>query len=223
MRIEGMTAGYGARRVLEDFSLTWPDGGVTALSGPSGCGKTTLLRCLAGLQPCSVRVLELPPDPVLLFQEDRLLPWRTAEQHITDVLPAPGGGRRNAGWTWWSWRGRAPVTPGRSPGACAGGWPWPGRWPAAGGCICWMSPLPAWTRPGPGASSRASGRWASRCSSPGTSPLSPPWPTGSFPSRALLCAPVPRLETPSAISEEFMKVPFKSPKTRLRFRTFVVS
>lgn len=87
MRIEGMTAGYGARRVLEDFSLTWPDGGVTALSGPSGCGKTTLLRCLAGLQPCSVRVLELPPDPVLLFQEDRLLPWRTAEQHITDVLP----------------------------------------------------------------------------------------------------------------------------------------
>ena len=87
MRIEGMTAGYGARRVLEDFSLTWPDGGVTALSGPSGCGKTTLLRCLAGLQPCCVRVLELPPDPVLLFQEDRLLPWRTAEQHITDVLP----------------------------------------------------------------------------------------------------------------------------------------
>ena len=96
MRIEGMTAGYGARRVLEDFSLTWPDGGVTALSGPSGCGKTTLLRCLAGLQPCSVRVLELPPDPVLLFQEDRLLPWRTAEQHITDVLPRArrGGAER---------------------------------------------------------------------------------------------------------------------------------
>ena len=87
MKIEGMTAGYGGRAILEDFSLSWPDTGITALSGPSGCGKTTLLRCLAGLLPCTVRTLELPERPVILFQADRLLPWRTAEQHMTDVLP----------------------------------------------------------------------------------------------------------------------------------------
>ncbi|MFQ5642440.1 MAG: molybdenum ABC transporter ATP-binding protein [Thiogranum sp.] len=35
-----------------DVDLSIPDRGVTALLGPSGCGKTTLLRAIAGLQPC---------------------------------------------------------------------------------------------------------------------------------------------------------------------------
>ena len=87
MRVEEMTAAYGGVKVLDRFSLTWPDQGITLLSGPSGCGKTTFLRCLAGLQPYTARAVELPERPVLLFQEDRLLPWRTAAQHITDVLP----------------------------------------------------------------------------------------------------------------------------------------
>lgn len=87
MRVEHMTAAYEGQTVLDHFSLTWPDTGITLLSGPSGCGKTTFLRCLAGLQPCTVQRMELPPQPVMLFQEDRLFPWRTAAQHITDVLP----------------------------------------------------------------------------------------------------------------------------------------
>ena len=97
MRVEGMTAAYGGVKVLDDFSLTWPDGGITLLSGPSGCGKTTFLRCLAGLQPYTARAVELPERPVILFQEDRLLPWRTAAQHITDVLPRERWGAAE-GW-----------------------------------------------------------------------------------------------------------------------------
>lgn len=87
MRVEHMTAAYEGQTVPDRFSLTWPDEGITLLSGPSGCGKTTFLRCLASLQPCTAQRVELPPQPVMLFQEDRLFPWRTAAQHITDVLP----------------------------------------------------------------------------------------------------------------------------------------
>ena len=80
---------YDRREILSDFTLTLPGVGVTILRGPSGCGKTTLLRLLAGLeQPRSGRITGVcPRETAFLFQENRLLPWRTAEQHLTDVLP----------------------------------------------------------------------------------------------------------------------------------------
>ena len=85
--VHNITVRFGEKVVLDRFSLTIPDTGLTALSGPSGCGKTTLLRVLAGLQPYEGGTVETPPRPILLFQEDRLLPWRTVGQHISDVLP----------------------------------------------------------------------------------------------------------------------------------------
>ena len=87
--LEEITVTFGEKRVLDRFSLILPETGITALSGPSGCGKTTLLRVLAGLQRRSAGVVTVPPRATLLFQEDRLFPWRTVEQHLTDVLPRP--------------------------------------------------------------------------------------------------------------------------------------
>ena len=87
IRIKNITVRFGEKRVLDRFSLELPEHGITALSGPSGCGKTTLLRVMAGLQPVEGGYAKLPPWPVILFQENRLLPWRTVGQHITDVLP----------------------------------------------------------------------------------------------------------------------------------------
>lgn len=91
LEIRELTVSYGDKLVLDRFSLTVPAEGVTALAGPSGCGKTTLLRVLMGLEtPSSGTRAGLDPSKtVLLFQENRLFPWRTAEQHITDVLPRP--------------------------------------------------------------------------------------------------------------------------------------
>lgn len=85
--VQNITVRFGEKTVLDRFSLQIPDTGLTALSGPSGCGKTTLLRVLAGLQCVEEGRVTAPRDPVLLFQEDRLLPWRTVGQHISDVLP----------------------------------------------------------------------------------------------------------------------------------------
>lgn len=88
-RVENLSAAFGEKKVLEDFTLELPDHGVTALSGPSGCGKTTLLRVLAGLQkPDGGRVVGIDPrETVLLFQENRLLPGRRVREQIAAVLP----------------------------------------------------------------------------------------------------------------------------------------
>ena len=89
IKLQDLTLRYGDKLVLDHFSLELPDRGLTALSGPSGCGKTTLLRVMAGLaEPEGGAVSGVDPArTAFLFQEDRLLPWRTAAQHITDVLP----------------------------------------------------------------------------------------------------------------------------------------
>lgn len=89
IKVIHISVNFGEKQVLDDFSLELPESGLTVLRGPSGCGKTTLLRVLGGLSnPQSGEILGITPsETAFLFQENRLLPWRTAEQHITDVLP----------------------------------------------------------------------------------------------------------------------------------------
>jgi ABC-type nitrate/sulfonate/bicarbonate transport system ATPase subunit len=57
---------------------------MTVLMGPSGCGKTTLLRILAGLDDHFTGTVHVPVNARIgvMFQEPRLLPWRTARQNI---------------------------------------------------------------------------------------------------------------------------------------------
>lgn len=99
IQVEHLTVLYGDKTALQDVSLTIPMEGITALVGPSGCGKTTLLRVLGGLlAPDQGRVTGLEPaKTAFLFQENRLLPWRTVLQHLTDVAP------RNPAVKWERW------------------------------------------------------------------------------------------------------------------------
>jgi ABC-type nitrate/sulfonate/bicarbonate transport system ATPase subunit len=70
--------------VLSDICFSLAEGEVCVLIGPSGCGKSTLLRILAGLDPDFEGTVSRPPHLRIgmVFQEPRLLPWRTVEDNV---------------------------------------------------------------------------------------------------------------------------------------------
>lgn len=84
--------------VLDGIDLTIDGGSIVALIGPNGSGKSTLLRTIAGLLPPDKGIVRLDgdvvtePDPRigLVFQEPRLLPWRSAADNITYPLELAG-------------------------------------------------------------------------------------------------------------------------------------
>ena len=78
---------FGDKQVLDGCALHLQKGGHIALMGPSGCGKTTLLRIALGLQvPDSGTVQRKAGGLAAVFQEPRLLPWRTAAENVNLVL-----------------------------------------------------------------------------------------------------------------------------------------
>ncbi|GLX99968.1 hypothetical protein Acsp01_03480 [Actinoplanes sp. NBRC 101535] len=89
------TAGGRRRAVLSGVDLEVAAGEVVALLGPSGCGKSTLLRLAAGLDTPttgSIRVdgravTGVEPRCAVVFQEPRLLPWRTLAGNVAYGLP----------------------------------------------------------------------------------------------------------------------------------------
>ena len=64
VKFENITASYGKKTVLKDFSLTVNSNEILCLVGPSGCGKTTLVRCLLGL---------MKPESGVITVGDRVL------------------------------------------------------------------------------------------------------------------------------------------------------
>lgn len=97
---EHLVKTFETKLVLDDVSLTFEEGKVTAVMGPSGQGKTTLARIIAGLEKAdSGKILVGPSEAgdgsrtcrtAFLFQEDRLMPWLNIYDNI-----AIGGGDSN--------------------------------------------------------------------------------------------------------------------------------
>jgi NitT/TauT family transport system ATP-binding protein len=73
---------FNGRDVLGAISFALRAGEVVALSGPSGCGKSTLLRLVAGLDRDYAGRVTAPERIAMVFQEPRLLPWRSARQNL---------------------------------------------------------------------------------------------------------------------------------------------
>ncbi len=87
-----------AREALAAVRFAAATGERVAVVGPSGCGKTTLLNIVAGLDPDFEGTVRRPDPPIgYVFQEPRLLPWRTVADNLRFVLgPVPDAETRIA-------------------------------------------------------------------------------------------------------------------------------
>ncbi|WP_034914234.1 ABC transporter ATP-binding protein [Erwinia sp. 9145] len=94
--LEKVSKRFGTQTVLQEISFSvWP-GEIVALLGASGCGKSTLLNIISGLLPADSGTITLQGESIArfsqwrrlgyLFQEDRLLPWRSVRQNVGFAL-----------------------------------------------------------------------------------------------------------------------------------------
>jgi NitT/TauT family transport system ATP-binding protein len=97
-------AGGGRYEAVQPVDLSVRDGEFVALLGPTGCGKSTLLNIAAGLMPpssgqCDIfgaRLSGLNGKAGYLFQQDALMPWKTAQDNVAIGLEVTGVPRAEA-------------------------------------------------------------------------------------------------------------------------------
>jgi NitT/TauT family transport system ATP-binding protein len=88
--IEDVTMSFGAFVAVEKVNLTIGDGEFLSIVGPTGCGKSTILNAIAGLLKPSAGQVSIDGQKVTsvqnnigyLFQQDALLPWKTAYENV---------------------------------------------------------------------------------------------------------------------------------------------
>ncbi len=94
--VRSLEKNYGERQVLRGLSLDIARGSFVAIVGRSGCGKSTLLRLVAGLERADGGKLDVGtascaceqrPDIRLMFQDARLLPWKSVIDNVRLGLP----------------------------------------------------------------------------------------------------------------------------------------
>jgi ABC-type nitrate/sulfonate/bicarbonate transport system ATPase subunit len=96
--LQGIGKNFGTLEVLVDVNLEVQTGELVALVGCSGCGKCTLLNIIAGLDTQDRGICRFAPGKhpertgqqrvAYMFQEDRLLPWRTVRDNVALGLEA---------------------------------------------------------------------------------------------------------------------------------------
>lgn len=120
---------------IDQIDLEVARGERVSIVGPTGCGKSTLFRIICGLElPTSGSVEVEGRCPYedfewyrgrlgLVFQEDRLLPWRTALENVMlglEFLDPPPGDRQERALEWLQRLGLG-ASSGAYPGELSGG------------------------------------------------------------------------------------------------------
>jgi NitT/TauT family transport system ATP-binding protein len=114
-KIFGRTHASEGFRAVDDLDLDIQPGQLVAILGKTGCGKSTMFNMVAGLSaPSAGKLTVSGHDPfrdfdwfrgkvAIVFQNDRLLPWRTAIQNVElglEMLHMPKDGRREIAQNW---------------------------------------------------------------------------------------------------------------------------
>jgi len=85
--LRGVSRRFGGTTVLAGLDLEVPRGQIVALLGRSGSGKSTALRILAGLdRDHEGGSVHIDGAPAVVFQDSRLLPWRTVTDNVRHGL-----------------------------------------------------------------------------------------------------------------------------------------
>jgi ABC-type nitrate/sulfonate/bicarbonate transport system ATPase subunit len=97
IKFESVSKSFADLKILNEISFEIKNREIVALQGPSGSGKTTLLKLIAGILKPDSGTLTVPVAKIgFVFQDHRLLPWRTARDNISLVLKASGTGEAEA-------------------------------------------------------------------------------------------------------------------------------
>ncbi|MCU1676839.1 MAG: aliphatic sulfonate transporter ATP-binding protein [Frankiales bacterium] len=94
--LRGVGRSFGSRTVLSDVDITVHAGEFVVLVGASGCGKSTLLRIVAGLDDGATGQVDVAAAHALMFQDARLLPWRSVWRNVALGLRTGTAAERRA-------------------------------------------------------------------------------------------------------------------------------
>lgn len=86
IKIKNISKSFDDLKVINDISFEIGEKEIVCILGPSGCGKSTLLNIIAGLNQDYLGTIENNADKIsYVFQEDRLLEWKTVYDNIEFV------------------------------------------------------------------------------------------------------------------------------------------
>lgn len=91
LKVVNISKSYGDLKVLDGVSFEVKDGEILCIVGESGCGKTTLLKIIAGIEKADDGNISLKNGRIgFVFQDVRLLPWKTVLGNVEFVLESVG-------------------------------------------------------------------------------------------------------------------------------------